>query len=106
MGKIGDLKGRDWSVELIDYSEPDNRPKAYYYRPTGMQVGPWPCDLKSQKHYLERGFLLEPPIAQERKPQSRRKRLECPICGKHFNRLSGLIACLKKHKKEEVNGIS
>lgn len=96
MGKIGDLKGKDWSVELIDYSEPDNRPKVYYYRPTGMQVGPWPCDPKSQKHYINKGFLLEPP---KREPS--RQTFKCQVCGTEWDNLSALIDCLKSHKEEK-----
>lgn len=94
MGKI-DLKGKDWDVELIDYSEPDTRPKRFYYRPCGMKVGPWPYDKKSQREYLRRGFLLEPPKGSPL-PQ---KTFRCQVCGKEHDNLSDLIDCLNSHKE-------
>ena len=99
---VGKLDGSDYKVELIDYSEPDNRPKRFYYRPCGMQVGPWPCDEKSQKYYLNKGFLLEPP---ERELPDKGAVLICPLCGKSFDNLADLINCLEIHK-EVKNGIS
>ena len=91
------MEGVDgFKVELIDY-EPDLRPKCFYYRKCGMPVGPWPFDEKSQKHYLNRGFLLEPPeLPEERKPL-----FKCQICKAQYDTLSDLIGCLGKHNKEE-----
>ncbi len=86
-------------IELIEY-EPDLRPKRFYYRKCGMQVGPWPSDEKSQAKYLNKGFLLEPPI-EERKPL-----FKCQVCNAQYDSLSNLIDCLGKHNKEEQNGIS
>lgn len=94
---VKELAEKGFSIELIDFSPPDTRPKSYYYRPCGMQVGPWPCDKKSQKYYLNKGYLLEPP---ESKPKT--KTYPCPICGKKFDNLGGLIDCLEIHKKEET----
>jgi hypothetical protein len=96
----GDLAGQGYSIEVKEY-EPDRRPKCFYYRKCGMQVGPWPCDERSQKYYLNKGFLLDPPQKVERKPV-----YKCQICGKHYEHLSSLIGCLRKHNKEVTNGIS
>ncbi len=90
------LGASGYRVELIEY-EPDLRPKRFYYRKCGMQVGPWPSDEKSQAKYLSKGFLLEPPeLPEERKPL-----LKCQICGVPYENLADLISCLAKHKKEE-----
>jgi hypothetical protein len=100
MGNREDLGVAGYSIQLKEY-EPDMRPKCFYYRKCGMQVGPWPCDTKSQQYYLAKGFLLEPPRLTERKPV-----YKCQICGTHLDSLPKLIACLKKHNKEVTNGIS
>ena len=94
------LKGQGFGLELIDYAEPDNRPKCFYYRKCGMQVGPWPCDPKSQKYYLTRGFFLEPPQGKPLPTYS------CQVCGTKHDNLGGLIGCLKSHEKEEVDELS
>jgi hypothetical protein len=96
----GDLAGQGYSIEVKEY-EPDRRPKCFYYRKCGMQVGPWPCDDKSQEYYLNKGFLLEPPRLTIRKPV-----YKCQICGTHYDELSKLITCLSEHNKEVTNGIS
>ena len=87
-------EGAGYRVELVEYNK-DRRPKRFYYRKCGMEVGPWPYDEKSQKYYLSKGFLLEPP----ENPEPQAPIFPCQICKRNYNSLEGLIGCLEKHKE-------
>jgi hypothetical protein len=88
-------------VQVFLVTEKDERPKCFYYRPCGMQVGPWPCDPRSQKHYLSRGFLLEPPEVKPLTPK-----YSCTVCKKEYESIAEVIDCLKSHEEEEKHGFS